>query len=77
MNVSNYTRIDLRIARRFELESAGELTVFAEATNLFKRNNHCCVEYQLEDEEEEEVFLDVEPRGSLPMIPSIGVLWKF
>jgi outer membrane receptor protein involved in Fe transport len=76
-NVSNYSRIDLRIARRFELESAGELTVFAEAANLLKRNNRCCIEYQLEDEEEEEVFLDVEPRGSLPLSPSIGVLWKF
>jgi hypothetical protein len=35
------------------------------------------MEYQLEDEEEEEVFLDVEPRGSLPLIPSLGVLWRF
>jgi hypothetical protein len=23
------------------------------------------------------VFLDVEPRPSLPLIPSLGVLWKF
>ncbi len=45
--------------------------------NLTKRNNDCCVEYQLEDEEEDEVFLDVEARGSLPLIPSIGVLWRF
>jgi hypothetical protein len=62
------------MARRFESESAGELTAFVKA----KRNNDCCVEYQIEDEEEEdEVFLDVEPRGSLPMIPSLGVRWKF
>ncbi|MEX0733607.1 MAG: TonB-dependent receptor [Steroidobacteraceae bacterium] len=77
LNVSNYSRIDLRIARRFDLESVGELTAFAEVNNLTKRNNDCCMEYQLEDEETEEVFLDVEPRGSLPMIPSLGVLWKF
>ena len=76
-NVSNYSRIDARIARRFELESAGELTVFLEVNNVAKRNNDCCVEYQLEDEEEDEVFLDVEPRGSLPLVPSLGVLWKF
>ncbi|MGH8130809.1 MAG: TonB-dependent receptor plug domain-containing protein, partial [Steroidobacteraceae bacterium] len=76
-NVSNYSRIDLRIARRFDLESAGELTAFFEVNNLTKRNNDCCMEYQLEDEEVEQVFLDVEPRGSLPLIPSLGVLWKF
>jgi outer membrane receptor protein involved in Fe transport len=76
-NISNYSRIDLRIARRFDLGAAGELTAFAEVNNLTKRNNACCVEYQLEDEEAEEVFLDVQPRGSLPLIPSLGVLWKF
>jgi hypothetical protein len=76
-NVSNYWRIDARISRRFDLDSAGELTIFAEVNNLTKRNNDCCVEYQLEDEDEDEVFLDVEPRGSLPMIPSVGILWRF
>jgi hypothetical protein len=45
--------------------------------NLLKRNNQCCAEYQLEDEEVDEVFLDVETRGSLPLIPSVGVLWRF
>jgi hypothetical protein len=76
-NVSDYARFDIRIARRFDLGTAGELTAFLEVNNLTKRNNDCCVEYQLEDEEEDEVFLDVEPRGSLPLIPSLGVLWKF
>jgi outer membrane receptor protein involved in Fe transport len=76
-NVSNYARVDLRIARRFELGTAGELTAFLEVSNVTKRNNDCCVEYQLEDEEVDEVFLDVEPRGSLPLVPSLGVLWKF
>ncbi len=75
--VSNYARFDLRLARRFDVGAAGELTAFLEISNLTKRNNDCCMEYQLEDEEEEEVFLDVEPRGSLPLVPSLGVLWKF
>ncbi|MGH8251574.1 MAG: TonB-dependent receptor plug domain-containing protein [Steroidobacteraceae bacterium] len=75
-SISNYSRVDLRIARRFDLGSAGELTAFVEANNIFKRNNDCCVEYQMEDEEGP-VFLDVETRGSLPLIPSLGVVWKF
>lgn len=77
VNVSNYARFDVRIARRFDLGSAGELTAFAEVSNLTKRSNDCCLEYQLEDEEDEEVFLDVEAVGTLPLIPSVGVLWKF
>jgi outer membrane receptor protein involved in Fe transport len=76
-SVANYARFDVRIARRFDLGSAGELTAFAEVSNLTKRNNDCCLEYQLEDEEDEEVFLDVEARGSLPLSPSVGVLWWF
>ena len=75
--MSNYSRFDARIARRFDLGAAGELTAFVEVSNLTKRNNDCCVEYQLEDEEGGDVFLDVEPRGTLPLIPSVGVLWKF
>ena len=77
-NVSDHSRVDVRVARRFDLGDAGELTAFAEVTNVFKRNNDCCLEYQLEDEDEDELpFLEVEPRGSLPLIPSVGVLWKF
>lgn len=79
--LADYFRVDLRIARRFDLESAGVITVFAEASNLMKRNNDCCVEYQLEDEIDdvpiEIPFLDVEARGSLPLIPSVGVIWNF
>ena len=76
-SLPDYFRLDARVARRFELEASGELTVFAEVNNLLKRNNQCCAEYQLEDEEVDEVFLDVETRGSLPLIPSVGVLWRF
>ncbi len=75
--IGDYSRIDLRVARRFEFESAGELTAFFEVNNLINRKNDCCVEYQIEDEEPEPVFLDVEATDSLPLIPSIGVVWKF
>lgn len=77
INLSDYARLDLRVARNFDVGAAGELTVFLEVSNVTQRNNDCCVEYQLEDEETPEVFLDVEPRSSLPLVPSLGVLWKF
>ena len=70
-------RIDARAARRFHLDGGSELTVFFEVSNLLSRNNDCCVEYQLEDEEQEEVFLDVETTDSLAFVPSVGVIWKF
>ncbi len=75
--ISDYLRFDLRVARRFDLESAGELTAFLEVTNLLNRANDCCVEYQLEEEEIDEVFLDVEATSSFDIVPSVGVLWKF
>ncbi len=75
-NLSDYARIDMRVARRFDLGSAGELTAYAEVSNLTDRANVCCVEYQLENAGQG-VLLDVEPRPSLPLIPSLGVLWKF
>jgi hypothetical protein len=77
VNLPDYARLDLRVARRFDVGSAGELTAFLEVSNVTQRNNICCLEYQLEDSETPDVFLDVEPRGSLPLVPSLGVLWKF
>lgn len=77
INLSDYARLDLRVARRFDVGHAGELTAFLEVSNATQRNNDCCVEYQLEDSETPDVFLDVEPRSSLPLVPSIGVLWRF
>jgi len=76
LRLSDFASIDLRIARHFDLESAGELTAFVEINNLMKRGNECCVEYQIEDEEDP-VILDVETQDSLPLIPSLGFVWKF
>jgi len=75
--ISNYLRFDLRVARRFQLESAGELSAFLEVSNLFNRPNDCCVEYQLEGEEIDEIFLDAESMNAVELIPSVGVVWKF
>jgi outer membrane receptor protein involved in Fe transport len=76
-DLADYLRLDLRVARRFDVGKAGELTAFLELSNALQRTNDCCLEYQLEDSETADVFLDVEARGSLPLIPSLGVLWKF
>jgi hypothetical protein len=64
--------IDVRVSRKFEL-SRGDLTAFLEITNLYDRANPCCTEYS------------VLPDGSLgsreahwlPLVPSLGVVWRF
>ena len=80
-NLSDYARVDVRVARRFDLGTPGELTAFLEVSNVAKRNNDCCVEYELEDEDDAggavDPFLEIERRPSLPLIPSLGVIWRF
>ena len=76
LRLSDFVSIDMRIARRFDLGSAGELTAYVEVNNLLQRRNECCAEYQLETEFDPAVF-DVETQDSLPLIPSAGLVWKF
>lgn len=74
--IPDYARVDARVARRFDLGTAGELTAFFEVNNLLVHTNACCVEYQIEDEFDPAVF-DVETVDSLRLVPSVGVIWKF
>ena len=74
--LGDYARVDLRLARRFNLGSGGQLTTFVEVNNLLKRNNDCCVEYELEHEDGPPTF-DIHTSGALPLIPSAGFVWEF
>ncbi len=64
--------VDIRISREFDVAS-GDLTAFLEITNLYDCANPCCTEYS---------FL---PNGSLasreshwlPLVPSLGAVWRF
>jgi outer membrane receptor protein involved in Fe transport len=75
--LDDYRTLDLRVARTFDLSGAGALTVFLEVNNVMNRSNDCCVEYEVETEESEEMFLDVSRRSYLPITPSLGVVWRF
>jgi outer membrane cobalamin receptor len=76
--LGDYRTLDVRVARRFSFENAGELTVYLEVTNLFNENNECCVEFEITDEEEDgESTLEVEPVHFLPALPSLGFIWRF
>lgn len=72
----DFHSLDFRISRAFELPR-GELTAFLEVTNLYNRSNPCCTEYSLETDENGAVFLSARERYWLPIVPSLGILWRF
>lgn len=74
--LGDYRSVDARIARKFQLERAGDLTVFLEVTNLFNERNDCCIEYEFNDEDAP-LGLEVETTNYLPTFPSLGVIWRF
>jgi len=71
----DYASVDLRLSRDFELPR-GDLNAFVEVTNAFNRRNACCIDYSY-DYPGGELALESEYRHWLPLVPSIGVLWKF
>jgi hypothetical protein len=71
----DYGSVDLRISRDFALPR-GDLNVYAEVTNAFNQRNPCCVDYSY-DYPDGQLALEREFRHWLPLVPSVGVLWKF
>jgi len=74
--LTDYASVDLRISRDFAL-SRGDLTVFAEVTNAADRRNPCCTEFSLEPGSNGNLVLEKDYRHWLPLVPSIGVLWRY
>jgi outer membrane receptor protein involved in Fe transport len=72
--LQDYLSIDARISRRFQLRR-GELDAYFEITNLTNRSNLCCVEYQVVDGPPAALVRDDD--NWLPLLPSVGVLWRY
>lgn len=72
----DYNSLDLRVTRTYAL-TRGVLDVFFEATNLLSRENECCVEYTVTTAPEGSPVLEEEVDHWLPLVPSIGVLWRY
>jgi len=73
---SVFHSIDARASRRFDV-SRGELTVFLEITNLYNRQNPCCTKYRLQTDSGGNQTLNANQGNWLPIIPSLGVSWRF
>jgi hypothetical protein len=72
---SDYSSLDAKLSYEWSLPR-GTLTLHGELTNALDRRNPCCtdIEYQTVDGVP---ALDSELRHWLPLVPSVGVLWKF
>jgi outer membrane receptor protein involved in Fe transport len=72
-----YNSLDLRLTRTFVLPR-GALDVFVEASNaLLLHENQCCVEYDVRQLSDGSVGLSENVNNWLPLVPSIGVLWRY
>jgi len=74
--LSHFASLDARISRKFDL-GRGTITAFFEVSNLLDRNNVCCLDYDLETDENDEEFLEYSPDYWLPLLPAVGFLWEF
>ena len=72
---ANYGSVDARLSYEWTLPR-GTLTLHGEVTNAFDRRNPCCtdIDYGVVDGTP---TLERELRHWLPLVPSVGVLWKF
>ena len=69
---SVFHAVDVRVSREFDL-ARGDLTAFLEITNLYDRANPCCTEYSLLPDGS----LHGRESNWLPLVPSLGVVWRF
>lgn len=72
----NFQSLDVRISRSFDVGS-GELTAFLEVTNLYNHQNPCCTEYAIVTDEEGRLSVGQKRGNWLPMVPSLGIVWRF
>ncbi len=73
---ASFESLDVRVSRRFDLPR-GELTAFLEVTNLLNHENPCCTEYSIARDGNGVPALVSDEGNWLPIVPSLGVLWRF
>jgi hypothetical protein len=73
----DYYRLDLRAGKTFTTRG-GEITIVLEVLNLTDRENLCCVEdFTYEVSDDGEVVVIPEYGTWAPLVPSLGVQWRF
>lgn len=72
LRYSVFHSLDARVSRKFDVPR-GDLTAFLEISNLYDRANPCCTEYALRLDGS----LTSREAHWLPLVPSLGVIWRF
>ena len=65
-----------RLSRRFR-GPRGSLLVFVEISNALNRKNPRCVDWDVDEDDNEEPFLEQSLDYWMPLLPAIGVFWEF
>lgn len=76
LDYGSFHTLDVRASRIFPLRK-GELTAFVEISNVYNRENPCCVSYRLKTDQFGNSLLRTKQDFWLPLLPSFGVVWKF
>jgi hypothetical protein len=73
---ADFASFDARVSYEWDLPR-GTLTAHAEVTNAFDRGNPCCTDLSYVNDASGPPRLERDLRHWLPLVPSVGVLWKF
>jgi hypothetical protein len=73
---SVFHTLDFRLSRDVAL-SRGELTLSLDVTNVYDRRNPCCTEYFVVPGASGAAALGASESNWLPLVPSLGVMWRF
>ena len=73
---SVFHSLDARVSRDFDIRR-GDLKIFLEVTNLYGRENACCTEYSISQDEAGATVLESRTEHWLPLVPSLGIVWSF
>lgn len=77
LRLRDFASIDLRISRSWKLRR-GSLLAFLEITNVSNRSNECCLDWDLEEDEESGgESLEYSYDYWLGLMPAVGVVWQF
>ena len=72
----SFSSIDFRVSRTFDVRR-GSLTAFVEVSNVVNRRNVCCIDYDIEEDDDGNTVLESSSDYWLPLLPAIGILWEF
>ena len=75
-NFKTFASLDFRVSREWNLKNS-RISAFFEISNALNRKNECCIDYDIEDEDADEIILEESIDYWLPVLPAIGILWEF